>query len=49
MFGIIGLVILFGCVFGGYILGGGSMAPIIHAAPIEGLVIVGAGVGGLLE
>ncbi len=48
MFGIIGLVILFGCVFGGYILGGGSMAPIIHAAPIEGLVIVGAGVGGLL-
>jgi chemotaxis protein MotA len=48
MFGVIGLVVLFGCVFGGYILGGGSMAPIIHAAPIEGLIILGAGVGGLL-
>jgi len=48
MFGVIGLVLLFGAVFGGYVLGGGSMTPLIHAAPIEGLIILGAGVAGML-
>lgn len=48
MFGVIGLVVLFVTVFGGYVMGGGPMGPILHAAPIEGLVILGAGVGGLL-
>jgi len=48
MFSIIGLVVLFGCVFGGFILAGGSMAPIIHAAPHEMLVIGGAAVGAML-
>ncbi len=48
MFGVIGLVVLFACVFGGFVLGGGSMAPIIHAAPIEGLIILGSGVAGML-
>ena len=33
MFVIIGLVMLFGCVFGFYILHHGPMAPIIEAAP----------------
>jgi chemotaxis protein MotA len=48
MFSIIGLVVLFGCVFGGFILAGGSMAPIIHAAPHDMLVIGGAAVGAML-
>lgn len=48
MFAIIGLVVLFGCVFGGYIIAGGSMAPIIKAAPIEMVIIAGAGVGAML-
>lgn len=48
MFGIVGLVVLFACVFGGYIAGGGVMGPIIHATPIEGFIIVGAGAGGML-
>ncbi len=48
MFSIIGLVVLFACVFGGYILAGGSMAPIIHAVPHEMLVIGGAAVGAML-
>ncbi|MGI9132321.1 MAG: flagellar motor stator protein MotA [Rhodoferax sp.] len=48
MFGVIGVAVLFGCVFGGYIAGGGSMAPIIHATPIEGGIILGAGIAGML-
>ena len=48
MFTIIGLVLLFICVFGGYIMAGGSMAPIIKAAPIETFIIVGAAVSAML-
>ena len=48
MFGVVGIVVLLGTVFGGFILGGGSMAPIIHAAPIEGLIILGSGIAGML-
>jgi len=48
MFAIVGLVVLFVCVFGGYIMAGGSMAPIIKAAPIETFIIAGAGVAGML-
>jgi len=44
----IGLVVLFGAVFGGYILAGGSMAPIIHATPHEMIVIGGAGVAAMI-
>jgi len=39
---------VFGCVFGGYIMAGGKMAPIIKAAPIEGFIIVGSGIGAQL-
>jgi len=45
---IVGLVILFGCIFGGYILEGGSMAPILHAAPLETVMIAGAAIGALV-
>ncbi len=48
MFAIIGLVVLFGCVFGGYILAGGQMAPILKALPLEMLIIGGAGVGAMV-
>lgn len=48
MFAIIGLVVLFGCVFGGYILAGGKMAPILKALPFEMLIIGGAGVGAMV-
>ena len=48
MFVMIGLVVLFGAVFGGYILAGGSMAPILHATPHEMIVIGGAGVAAMI-
>ncbi|WBS00826.1 flagellar motor stator protein MotA [Pseudoduganella sp. SL102] len=43
---IVGLIIIFGSVFGGYILMGGTFAAIWH--PIEILVIAGAGAGALV-
>ena len=48
MFGIIGIVFLNVCVFGSFIVGGGSLAPFIHAAPIEGWCIFGSAIGGML-
>jgi chemotaxis protein MotA len=48
MFGVIGIVFLLVCVFGSFIVGGGSLAPFIHAAPIEGWCILGSGIGGLM-
>ncbi len=42
MFQIIGLVLLFGLVFGSYLMSGGNMAPIIEAAPHELMCIGGA-------
>ena len=48
MFVIIGLVMLFGCVFGFYILHHGPMAPIIEAAPTEMGIIFGAGVAAMV-
>ena len=48
MISAIGLVVLFVCVFGGYIMAGGSMAPIIKAAPIETFIIAGAAVAAML-
>ena len=44
----VGILVLFGCVFGGYIIAGGKMAPIIKAAPIETFIIAGAAVGAML-
>ncbi len=48
MFQIIGLVLLFGLVFGSYLMSGGNMGVILHAAPHEMMAIGGAGIASLL-
>ncbi len=45
MIGLIGIVIVFGMVFGGYILAGGKMGIILKALPFEMIMIGGAAVG----
>ncbi|SDX89228.1 flagellar motor stator protein MotA [Citreimonas salinaria] len=48
MLGIIGIVLVFVMVFGGYVLAGGKMAIIIKALPFELMMIGGAAVGAFL-
>lgn len=48
MFQIIGIVLLFGLVFGSYIMTGGNMEVILHATPHEMMAIGGAGVASFL-
>ena len=48
MFQIIGLVVLFGCVFGSFIISGGKMGVVIEAAPHELMAIMGAGIAAFL-
>jgi chemotaxis protein MotA len=48
MFQIIGIVLLFGLVFGSFLMSGGNMGVIIEAAPHELLCILGAGVAAFL-
>ncbi len=48
MFQIIGIVLLFGMVFGSYIIAGGKMDVITHALPYELMAILGAGVAAFL-
>ncbi len=48
MFQIIGVVLLFGLVFGSFIMSGGNMGVIIEAAPHELMAILGAGVASFL-
>ena len=43
--GFVGILVVFGMVFGGYILGGGHMAIFFEAAPLELMVIAGAALG----
>lgn len=45
---ILGLIVVFGCTFGGYIIMGGKMSIIIKAAPFELLIILGSGIGALI-
>ncbi|NDV02532.1 flagellar motor stator protein MotA [Pseudoroseicyclus tamaricis] len=45
MIGIIGIVIIFAMVFGGYILAGGKMGIILKSLPFEMMMIGGAAVG----
>ncbi|MGY9045959.1 flagellar motor protein MotA [Puniceibacterium antarcticum] len=45
MLGIIGIVVIFVMVFGGYLLAGGKMAIILKSLPFEMMIIGGAGVG----
>lgn len=48
MFQIIGIVLLFGMVFGSYVLAGGKFGVIMHALPHELMAIGGAGVAAFL-
>ena len=48
MFQIIGIVLLFGLVFGSYILAGGKMGVILHSLPYELMAILGAAVAAFL-
>lgn len=48
MFQIIGIVLLFVCVFGVYGISGGKLDVVMHAAPHELGTILGAGVAALL-
>jgi len=48
MFQIIGIVLLFGLVFGSFIISGGNMAVILHAAPHEMMCIGGAAIASFL-
>ena len=48
MLNVIGFIIIFGCVFGGYAMAGGKMAVVLEALPHELLTIGGATLGALL-
>lgn len=48
MIGIVGIVVIFAMVFGGYLLAGGKLAIIIKALPFEMMMIGGAAVGTFL-
>ncbi|OWU83176.1 flagellar motor protein MotA [Oceanicola sp. 22II-s10i] len=42
---LLGLALVFGLVFGGFMLSGGKMDIVIHALPFEGMMIGGAAIG----
>lgn len=42
---LLGLVMVFGLVFGGFMLSGGNMDIVLHALPYEGMMIGGASLG----
>ncbi|MCE3010037.1 MAG: flagellar motor stator protein MotA [Proteobacteria bacterium] len=46
--GFVGILVVFGMVFGGYLIAGGKMIVIIKAAPIEMMIIGGAALGAYL-
>jgi len=48
MFGIIGIVVIIVMVFGGFVIHGGSLEPILEALPFEMIMIGGAAVGAFL-
>jgi chemotaxis protein MotA len=45
MFAAVGMIILLVMVFGGYLISGGSMGVILHALPLEMMIIGGAALG----
>ncbi|MEO7243411.1 MAG: flagellar motor stator protein MotA [Variovorax sp.] len=45
MFVIIGYLVALGCIFGGYIIHGGNIGVVLHALPIELMVICGGALG----
>lgn len=48
MVGIIGIVVIFLMVFGGYLMAGGKMGIILHSAPHELIIILGAAIGAFI-
>ncbi|MCF6195115.1 MAG: flagellar motor stator protein MotA [Emcibacter sp.] len=42
---IVGIIVTMGMVFGGFIIGGGKMGIVLHALPLDGMVIGGAAIG----
>jgi len=48
MFGIIGIIVIIVMVFGGFVIHGGHLEPILHALPFEMMMIGGAAVGAFL-
>lgn len=48
MIGVIGIIVIFVMVFGGYVLAGGKMSIIIKAVPFEMMMIGGAAVGAFM-
>jgi len=48
MVGIIGIVVIFVMVFGGYLSAGGKMGIILHSAPHELIIILGAAIGAFI-
>lgn len=48
MFAAIGIVVLLVMVFGGFVLAGGSLGPVLAAMPLEMMMIGGAAIGGIL-
>ena len=48
MFAAAGIIILLVLVFGGFILAGGAMGPVLKALPLEMLIIGGAAIGALV-
>lgn len=48
MFAAVGIVILLVMVFGGFMIAGGSMGPILAALPLEMMIIGGAAIGALV-
>jgi chemotaxis protein MotA len=48
MFAVIGIIVLIVMVFGGFMITGGNIGPVLHALPHEMLIIGGAGVGSLI-
>jgi chemotaxis protein MotA len=45
MFAAVGIIVVLVMVFGGFLLAGGSMDVILHALPLEMLIIGGAALG----
>jgi chemotaxis protein MotA len=48
MFAAVGIVILLVMVFGGFVIAGGALGPVMHALPHEMLIIGGAAVGAIV-
>ena len=48
MFVLIGWLVALGCIFGGFIIHGGNIGVVLHALPIESLVIGGGALGAFI-